>query len=261
MRGVVDADLASRIWNGSYPEPALAPAKRDLWMSSYLQTYVERDIRQLAQVQDLRVFESVLGLAAARHGQQLNATEMARAVGVSQPTVRSWLALLEASYVLRQLPPFFENFGKRLVKAPKLYFVDTGLACTLTRQPSGPAALTGGMGGALFEGWVISEAWKICAARGQRGDLFFWRSHDGLEVDLLLQLPGRLVPIEIKLTATPTLRHTEALSRFQALASGEAAGGGILVCNVTEERPLPGGHRALPWQDFPGWLDRALAGD
>lgn len=250
--------LASLVWTGFYPDPALDPAKRDLWISSYVQTYVERDVRQLLKVQDLRTFETVLGLCAARHSQELNMADLARSAGISQPTVKTWINLLEAAYVVRLLPPYFENFGKRLVRSPKLYFLDPGLVCALTRQPGPEAALAGAMGGALFEGLVVSEAYKVFAVLGRRPDLFFWRSHGGLEVDLLLALPGGLVPVEIKLTSTPTLRHADALTRWKDLAGREAVGPGVLVCNIDRDTPLPGDNLAMSWRRFPQWLWQKL---
>ena len=120
--------------------------------------------------------------------------------------------MLEAAYVIRLLPPYFENFGKRIVKSPKLYFLDSALAAALTRQPAAEAALAGAMGGALFEGFVVSEAYKVFAIAGKRPDLFFWRSHGGLEVDLVLMLSSGLVPVEIKLTATTSEGNTTSAS-------------------------------------------------
>lgn len=257
--GMRAADLASILWDGSYPEPALEPAKRDLWISSYIQTYVERDVRQILKVQDLRTFETVLGLCAARHGQELNLSDIARAAGVSVPTVKSWIHLLEAAYILRLLPPYFENYGKRIVKSPKLYFLDSALVCALTRQPGPEAALAGAMGGPLFEGFLISEAYKVFALLGRRPDLYFWRAQQALEVDLVLRLPAGLVPIEIKLTATPTLKHAEVLTRFKSLAGKDAAPEGVLVCRTREQIQLPEGNLALPWNELPGWLRNVLA--
>lgn len=259
-RGVRSPELTSVLWNGSYPDPALYPERRDLWIASYIQTYIERDVRQLLRVQDLRTFETVLSLCAARHGQELNVADIARAAGISQPTVRTWVNLLEAAYIVRLLPPYFENFGKRIIKSPKLYFLDSALVSGLTRQPSGEAALAGAMGGSLFEGLIVSEAYKAFSLRGKRPDLYFWRSHDGLEVDLVLRLPAGLVPIEIKLTATPTLKHAEVLRRFKELAGRDAAPTGILVCNVRERTDLPSGNVALPWTEFPDWLTGQLDG-
>ena len=251
--------LAKILWDGSYPEPALAPEKRDLWMRSYLQTYVERDVRQLTNIQDLRAFETFLLLCAARHGQELTLADLARDVGVSQPTLKQWLGVLEAAYIALRLPPYFENFGKRVVKTHKLFFLDSALPITLTRQTHAESALAGPMGGAIFEGWVVSEATKVFTHRGERPELYFWRSHDGLEVDLLARVGPQLLPIEIKLTSTPNRRHVETLDRFCRLAGSTAHDRGALVCRVAEPRELPGGHLALPWHDFPGWLEEHLA--
>jgi predicted AAA+ superfamily ATPase len=253
--------LSSLVWTGLYPDPVLYPEKRDLWVSSYIQTYVERDVRQLLKVQDLRTFEMILGLCAARHGQELHMADLARSAGISQPTVKTWINLLEAAYIIRLLPPYFENFGKRIVKSPKLYFLDSALVCALTRQPSAEAALAGAMAGAIFEGLVVSEAHKVFAVEGRRPDLFFWRSHGGLEVDLVVNLPAGLLPVEIKLTATPTLKHAEALNQFKELAGHRAAATGLLVCNIAEPRDLPGDNLALPWRTFPAWLRAALIAD
>jgi predicted AAA+ superfamily ATPase len=251
---------AEAIWLGGYPEPRLHPDTRDLWMRSYVRTYVERDVRQLQNIQDLRAFETFVALCASRHGQELNMASLSRQAGISQPTVKSWLGALEAGYLVWLLPTFYENFGKRVLKSPKLYFLDPGLACTLTRQPSAEAALAGAMGGALFEGLVVGEAVKAFAHRGLRPDLYFWRSRDGLEVDLLVPVAGRLIPVEIKATATPTARHARVFDRFRQIAGGSAAEKGVLVCRVREQRALPGGHLALPWSEFPDWLGTEVAG-
>ncbi|HJX14703.1 MAG TPA: ATP-binding protein [Candidatus Deferrimicrobiaceae bacterium] len=251
-------NLESAVWNGGYPEPALHPKKRDLWVRSYIGTYVERDVRQLQNVRDLRSFEQFVGLCAARHGQVFNTAEISRECGRTLPTVKAWGGLLAASYVAFLLPPYHRNFGKRLVKTPKMYFLDPALVCEITRQPDGVAALFGGMGGAIFEGFVVSEAVKVFTAVGRKPDLFFWRSHDGLEVDLIVQAGSRLYPVEIKLTATPTLRHLEPLDRFRAIAGNDAAGTGILVCRAREEIPLPHGNLAIPWRSFPSWLMKTL---
>jgi uncharacterized protein len=251
--------LESLIWLGGYPEPFLKPDKRDLWLKSYFQTYVERDVRQLQNVRDLHDFETFLGLCAAYHGQPFNTAVLSRKIGLSLPTIKAWGGVLEASYLCRLLPPYFKNFGKRLVKTPKLYFIDSAIVCTLTRQPSGEASLAGPMGGPLFEGFILSETLKILSAGGKGADCFFWRSHDGLEVDLVLQLNGRLIPLEIKLTATPTLKHLEPLNRFKALAGSEGSPEGVLICRSEKPVPLPQNNLALPWQKFPAWLQERLS--
>jgi hypothetical protein len=251
--------LENLLWNGAYPEPALEPEKRDLWVSSYLRTYVERDVRQIHNIQDLALFASYLALCAARHGQEMSWSDVARSVGIAQPTAKTWSSVLEAAYVTFLVRPYFENFGKRIIKTPKIYFLDPALVVALTRQSGAAAALAGAQGGSLFEGWVLAEAYKVFTLHGKRADLYFWRSHDQLEVDLLLPLGGRLQPVEIKLTATPTRRHVEPLRRFQELAGDAAAETGLLVCRTPEPRPLPGGALALPWWEFPAWLDARLS--
>lgn len=250
--------LEDLLWSGFYPEPALHPSKRDLWMSSYIQTYVERDIRMLQNVHDLHTFENFVALAAARHGQLFNKAAFARDCGISEPTVRIWGDLLLASYLVFYLHPYFKNYGKRLTKTPKMYLLDPGIVCTLTRQPSGAAALAGPLGGVLFEGLVIAEAQKQFRNLGKTPDLFFWRSHDGLEVDLIIQIKNRVVPVEIKLTATPQLKHLEPLDRFKALAGKEAMGNGLLICRIDKPVDLPGNNTAMPWTLFPAWLNHAL---
>jgi predicted AAA+ superfamily ATPase len=246
--------LPDLIWRGGYPPVALQPERREAWLSAYVQTYVERDLRQLQAVKDLRAFELFLGLCAARHGQELNLADLGRHSGVTHPTARAWLSLLEASYVLWLLPPYFRNLGKRLVKTPKAYFVDSALAAHLTRQPDAAALWHGAMGGAFFEGWAVLEAVKAFAARGRRPSLYFWRSNDGLEVDLLVETGGRVHAVEIKRTATPLPGHARGLTRLRQLLGEKMCGECLLVCNVDSAVALPDRVRALPWRDFPAWV-------
>jgi len=250
--------LEEVVWNGGYPEPSLFPPKRDLWIRSYIQTYIERDVRQLQNVKDLRTFELFLNLCSAHHGQTFNTATLSRQCGVSLPTIKAWAGVLQASYLCIFLPPFFQNFGKRLVKTPKLYFLDPAIVCALTRQPDGPSALSGSMGGALFEGFIVSEAFKAFSMKGMMADLYFWRSHDGLELDLIIRIGAKLIPVEIKLTSTPSLKHVEPLNRFKKLVKARANAEGILVCRVEKSMDLPSNNRAIPWHEFPAWLFSVL---
>ena len=252
------ATLEEAVWLGGYPVPALHADRRDLWVSGYLRTYLERDLRQLQNVHDLHTFERFLELCAARHGQTFGRAALAREIGISEPTVKAWGDILQASYVSYLLRPFYQNYGKRVVKTPKLYFRDPALACALTRQPSGAAAIAGPMGGALLEGWVVGEAVKVFAVAGRKADIFFWRSHDGLEIDLIVQVGRRLQPVEVKLTATPTVGHIAALEKFKALAGEDVRREGWVVCRVAEERALPGGNVAVPWHGFAHKLHQLL---
>ncbi len=253
-KGSHSDQLEAFIWNGGYPEPSLHPEKRDLWIKSYIQTYIERDVRQLQNIKDLKTFEVFIRLSAGNHGQGFNMANLSRDVGVSLPTIKSWAGVLEASYLCYFLPPYFRNYGKRVIKTPKLYFLDPALVCAITMQPNPKSALSGAMAGALFEGMVISEAVKVFTMRGKRPDIFFWRSHDGLEVDLIVNIGNKLYPVEIKLTATPTIRHLEPLNRFKALAGADAYETGLLVCRADTITPMPSNNLAIPWHRFPEWL-------
>ena len=253
------SDLPHFIWYGGYPEPALQTDKRELWMNSYIRTYIERDIRLLQNVRDILAFETFIALCAGRHGQVFNNAAIARQCGVSEPTVKSWGSLLQASYIAWFLPPYFRNYNKRIIRSPKFYIIDSGLVCALTRQPDAHSALAGQMGGALFEGMIVMEAVKVFINRGLRPDLYCWRSHDGLEVDLLIRLNGRLLPVEIKLTATPTNGFFKPINKFRALAGNDASDTGVLVCRTEQPRQMPNGNIALPWRQFPTWLDGLLA--
>lgn len=254
LSGREELTLEQILWNGCYPEPALYPEKRDLWLRAYIQTYLERDVRQLQNIRDLRAFEQFVALACARHSQEFNSAAFSRETGITLPTAKSWVGLLEASYLLFLLPPFFNNLGKRITKAPKLYILDPAIVAFLTRQPSAEAIVSGAMGGAFFEGLMVVETVKTFTNAGLKPAIWYWRSHDGLEVDLILQVKGKLLPVEIKLTSTPQPKHLESIRRFRALAGEEQCEPGILVCRVINDQPLPFGITAIPWQNFPTWL-------
>lgn len=253
-------DLENVLWNGGYPIPAMHPDRRDLWLRGYVSTYIERDVRQIRNIPDLAAFNQFLSLVAARHGQEFHPADVSRELGITQPTVKSWGGVLEASYVAHFLPPWSRNYGKRVVKTPKFYFYDSALVTLLTRQPNALAALAGPMGGPLLEGWVVTEAVKAFMSVGRKPELYFWRSHDGLEVDLLIVINGKLQPVEIKLTATPGAGHVEPINRFLAIAGDEASGQGLLVCRTDIVRAMPNGHIAIPWHAFSDWLARLLSG-
>ncbi len=252
--------LDQLIWNGLYPEPALNPERREFWLRSYIQTYLERDIRQLGNVSDIHSFETLIRLCAARHGNELNIAGLSRESGVAAITAKKWIGLMESCYFLFLLEPFHRNLGKRVVKSPKIYFMDPAPAAYFTQQSSPGALLAGNMGGAFFEGFIVMEAVKCFFNHGRTPELFFWRSHDGLEVDLIIQTGGRLYPVEIKLTATPKSAFLDPLNRFRELAGREMpVHDGLLVCRTEEKISLPNGNTAIPWKQFYPWLDALLS--
>ncbi|HWZ43708.1 MAG TPA: ATP-binding protein [Candidatus Saccharimonadales bacterium] len=172
--------------HGGFPEVIAHPKTRGLWLASYLQTYLERDVRAITNVRDLVTFRRFLALLASRHGQVLNKSDLAAPLGVSVPTLAEWLRILEVTGQIMLVPPYFENFGKRLIKSPKIYWLDSGLACHLLGIHSAAELERSPFLGALFEGSVASEILKSQANRGLRKELYFFRDQQGLEVDFLL---------------------------------------------------------------------------
>lgn len=224
LAGVADGTLAldALLWRGGYPAlhtQAVAPGD---WFASYVATYLERDVRQVLQVQDLGVFQRFLRLCAGRTGQLLNLSAVAGEAGITHTTARAWMSVLESSDVVYLLPPYHRNFGKRLVKAPKLYFVDTGLACWLLGIREAGMLPLHPMRGALFENWVVTEHLKQRYNQGQPADLFFWRDNNGVEADLLYETPSGLIQtVEIKSGQTPTsdyIRAGQKSARFVTAA-------------------------------------------
>ena len=188
---------------GGFPEVLARPANRALWFSSYVQTYLERDVRAVANVKDLGTFRRFLALVASRHGSALNRTDLASPLGVSVPTVSQWIHILEVTGQIILVPPYFDNFGKRLTKSPKLYIGDSGLACYLLGITSQAELERSPFLGAIFEGFVATEIIKSQVNRGQRRELYFFRDQQGLEVDFLFPGPkGNLWLVECKASRT-----------------------------------------------------------
>jgi len=173
------------ILHGGFPEVLARPNQRELWFSSYLQTYLERDVRGIANIRDLGVFRRFLALLAARHGQLLNRTDLAAPLGVSVPTISEWLHILEITGQVILVPPYFENFGKRLLKTPKVYWSDPGMACYLLGIRSQDELNRSPFLGALFEGYVAAEIVKSQINRGDRKEIYHFRDQQGLEVDFV----------------------------------------------------------------------------
>jgi predicted AAA+ superfamily ATPase len=176
--------------HGGFPEVLAGPKSRGLWFASYLQTYLERDVRAITNVRDLLTFRRFLALVSSRHGQILNKTDLAAPLGVSVPTISKWLHILAATGQVLVVPPYFENLGKRLIKSPKIYCGDSGVACCLLGIKSEAELQRSPFLGQLFEGFVAAEILKIQANRGARKELYYFRDQQGLEVDFLLPRPN-----------------------------------------------------------------------
>jgi uncharacterized protein len=214
---------------GGFPEVLARPKARALWFASYLQTYLERDVRAITNVRDLVTFRRFISLLATRHGQVLNKTDLAAPLGVSVPTIGEWLRILEMTGQIILVPPYFENFGKRIIKSPKLYWEDSGLACYLLGITSQNELDRSPFLGPLFEGFVASEILKSQVNRGERKELYFFRDQQGLEVDFLIPRPNaELWPIEVKASKTVGPAMTGPLLSLQR-AMGSRAKRLILV--------------------------------
>ncbi|NUM53051.1 MAG: ATP-binding protein [Candidatus Hydrogenedentes bacterium] len=219
---------------GGYPEVLARPPARDLWFRSYVQTYLERDVRAITSIRDLSVFRRFLALIASRCGQILNRTDIAAPLGVSVPTVSQWLSILEVTGQILLVPPFYENFGKRLVKSPKLYFVDSGLACHLLGIDNDAALRKSVFLEPVFEGLVASEIVKSQINRGTGRSLYYFREAQGLEVDFVVPLRERRIAlIEAKATSTPTADMSAPMNRLKKSITGYRADGFVVHAGKT----------------------------
>jgi len=233
------------ILKGGYPRLYAADVPRDDYFSAYLQTYVERDVRDVLNVGDLVEFQRFVSLCAGRTGQLLNLSSLANDAGISHTTATRWLSVLEASFLVTRLPPYHVSFNKRLVKSPKLYFLDSGLACHLLGLRTPDELRQSPHRGALVEGWVIGEVLKRAHHAGERPRAYFWRDATGHEIDLLLDRGRDLVPFEIKAGATLNTEMFRGLETWKKLAKLPDAKG-VLVYGgdqVSEQR----GTRVVPW--------------
>jgi uncharacterized protein len=246
---------------GSYPELVVDDSV-DLqsWYASYLQTYLERDIRTVYNIGDLRDFQRFVRLLAARSGQQLNMSDFSRDLGISVPTVKSWLSILEASRVIYLLSPYYSNLGKRITKMPKVYFIDIGLACNLAGVRDEGHLFNGPMAGHLFENFCVQETVKFFLGRGESPPLYYMRTSNGLEVDLLIEpSAGVLIPVEIKLTKTPTPQLARTLETFRELFAELSPAPGLLLSLSAESRQLTREVTALTLDDYLGRLQQWAA--
>lgn len=241
---------------GGYPEPLARPSTARLWFASFLQTYLERDVRAVTAVRDLSTFRRFMALLASRHGQVQNKTSLAAPLGVSVPTITEWLNVLETTAQILIVPPFYENAGKRLIKSPKIYYADSGLACHLLGLESTQELERSPFLGSLFEGFIASEIVKAQVNEGGRRELYFFRDEQGLEVDFLV--PGRrgaLRLIECKAGRTVKPQMAAPVARLAAaLGTGKRKPEGLVVYRPPKAGPptsavLPG-VRAVSWQDF-----------
>ena len=232
--------LDELLLRGAYPAIHSTDVSCTDWHASYVASYLERDVRQISRIADLLQFQRFMRMMAARCGQLLNLNAVANDLGVAQTTARDWLAVLEATYVVFRLPPFHTNFGKRLVKTPKLYFHDTGLAAWLLGITDARTMNIHPMRGALFENLCIADYGKHLRHTGAAGTMYFWRDNIGNEVDLLIERAGVLTPVEFKSGATFQPAWLTGLHRWQHHAAAARQAAPLLVCGAPGNQRLQG---------------------
>jgi predicted AAA+ superfamily ATPase len=238
-------ELYRLIWRGALPAIALNDAmERDLFYSSYVQTYLQRDVRDLARVGDAMAFLRYLRAVAARTGQLLNLADLARDADVAPNTAKNWLSILQTAEIIYLLEPYHTNLTQRLVKTPKLYFLDTGLAAYLTEWASPETLEAGAMSGPILETWIVAELLKSYWHNGRRPPFCYYRDKDRREIDLLMVQDSIAYPLEFKKTASPSredVRHFRALERL-----GQATGPGGVICLAEQSLPLTASARSIP---------------
>ena len=238
-----------KIWRGSFPalwkqEPPFDSAVRDLFYNAYIQTYIQRDVRDLTQVGDALTFRTYLQTIAARTGQLINYADIARDVGIDSKTAKSWMSILETSGLVYLLHPYHNNVTKRLIKTPKVYFLDTGLCSYLTHWTTPETLEAGAMSGAILETYIFTEILKSYWHHGRQLPCYFYRDADQKEVDLLIEQNNQLYPAEYKKTATPSKSATTHFSALHKLDKPIAPG--ALICLREQDTVLPGNLFVIP---------------
>ncbi len=240
-------DINTYIFKGGYPEIATGMAKVEPWFASYIRTYVERDVRQIKSIENLAAFEKLLLLCAGRTGQQLNMTNLAIEAGVNVNTVHSWLGLLQSSFIIYMLRPHHRNFNKRVVRTPKLYFYDTGLACALLGMREPKELQFNPLRGALFENLMINEMLKSRFNKGKRNNLYYWRDNTGNEIDVIIDNGKSLVPVEIKSGATVTEDFFRGTTFWQKLTGSKT---GMIVYGGDQNQKRSSGTEVIGWKNI-----------
>lgn len=220
--------LLETLFRGFYPRIHDRGLDPTTWLGDYVRTYVERDVREIVNVPDLETFGRFLRLCAGRNGQLLNLTSLATDCGITHTTAKRWLSILETSFLITLLRPHHRNFGKRLIKSPKLYFLDTGLLCYLLRVHSAEDLRYHASRGPIFESFVLAELTKRFLNQGREADLYFWRDSTGHEIDIVIDQGSTLVPVEVKAGQTIAGDFFANLTFFRGLA-GDPAGPAALV--------------------------------
>lgn len=235
------------IWNGCYPELYDKERKPGLWYPAYVRTYVERDVKQIRNIENTLLFNRFLQFCAGRTGQQLNVSALSIECGIDVKTVQSWLGILQSSYIIYLLPPHHKNFNKRVVKTPKLYFIDTGLACFLLGIRQAKELEISHFRGSLFENYVIMELLKQKLNSGSQARFYYWKENNGLEIDLLIDTGKSIVPVEIKAAETFNDAYIRNIRHWNIISGNK---GGCLLYNGETGFTLSDKIKVSNWKDY-----------
>lgn len=241
----IRAEYNWHIFSGGYPEVIAKKINPSDWYAGYINTYVERDVRQLKNISNLSLFIKLLRLCAGRTGQILNLTSLSNDCGIDQKTVAAWISVLQSSYIIYLLKPYHNNFNKRIIKTPKLYFYDTGLACSLLGITTNRQITTHAAKGPLFENMIITELLKERFNYGNMDNLYYWRDKTGNEVDVLTDKAGKLSVLELKAGETISSDFFKGLEYFAALRKDKVEK--VLVYGGKQEQKRSNGIIIKPW--------------
>ena len=244
--GKLPADIHKILFKGFYPRLFSSRVQPSDWYPAYIETYMQRDVREIKNIPNLNYFQKFLHLLAGRHGQQLNLTSLATEVGVVHNTIASWISILEASYVIYLLKPHFNNFNKRIIKTPKIYFYDSGLVCSLLGIEKAEQLNTHHIKGPLFEGLIITELIKARFNAGLSNNCFYWRDKTGNEVDCIIDKAGSLTAIEIKSGKTINGDYFNNLDFWKTLSGNTNKS--YLIYGGTETQKIKN-NIVLPWKN------------
>lgn len=241
---IQNESLYKQILEGFYPDIIRKKSSASRWITNYIRTYLERDVRLIRNIGDILLFSKFLKICASRTSQLLNMSSIAKELGVEHKTLDAWLSVLESSYILYRLPPYFNNFNKRLIKSSKIYFYDTGIVCHLLGIYSVEGLQKSNYYGAIFENFIVSEIIKNRKNKEQFGEVYFYRDSTGNEVDVLIENEGNLIPIEIKSAVKIQKEHHKNLKWFQKVFRQD---GGVLLYAGNENESFPNEIEQLSW--------------
>ena len=254
---IENQEINQTILNGFYPRLYDKHISPNDFYPSYLQTYIQRDVRTLKGIENLHTFSRFLGLCAGRIGQILNLTSLANDTGISVNTAKAWLSLLEASFIIYQIQPYYKNFSKRLIKSPKLYFYDTGVACSLLKLTNPEMIHTHYLYGSLFENLVISEFIKIQSHSGRQPSVYYWRESNGMEIDCIIELENNeLLALEIKGGQTFTKDYLKNLRNFAKNQNLQKIKKAVIYAG--EESAMINDVQLIPWRDLPSKINELI---